>query len=424
MTVVELAKNRIWQRARTAERGREASGTGTRSYYLTVTVTGILLGFGLVMILSASSVSSFTRYGSSFLFFKRQLVWAVLGVGAMFITSRIDYRRWRSLGWIMLLVAFGGLVLVLHPAFGTRVGGASRWLGFGSIRLQPSELAKLALLLVAADVCVRKQGRMTTLRELVLPLGILSAFVAALIMLQPDLGTTLIIAMIVCVVIFVGGVPLPLLGTVGVLGGIGAIGLAFAEGYRRARLFSFLNPFRDPLNAGYQSVQSLIALGSGGLFGVGLGASRQKWLYVPNAHTDFIFAILGEEIGLFGTLIVIGLFVAFAYLGVRIARRAPDPFGRLVATGVTAWVVGQGIVNMGAVTGLLPITGVPLPLVSFGGSALVISLAAIGIMANIARQEQWPPPGATKTKGKDREPRSKRPIRVATAPAQGSRAKR
>jgi cell division protein FtsW len=415
VTVVELAKNRIWQRARTAERSREAAGTGTRSYYLTVTVTGILLGFGLVMILSASSVSSFTRYGSSFLFFKRQLVWAVLGVGAMFIASRIDYRRWRSMGWIMLLVAFGGLVLVLHPAFGTRVGGASRWLGFGSIRVQPSELAKLALLLVAADVCVRKQGKMTTLRELVLPLGILSALVAALIMLQPDLGTTLIIAMIVCVVIFVGGVPLPLLGTVGVMGGIGAIGLAFAEGYRRARLFSFLNPFRDPLNAGYQSVQSLIALGSGGLFGVGLGASRQKWLYVPNAHTDFIFAILGEEIGLFGTLIVIGLFVAFAYLGIRIARRAPDPFGRLVATGVTAWVVGQGIVNMGAVTGLLPITGVPLPLVSFGGSALVISLAGIGIMANIARQEQWPPPGAAKNKGKDGESRSKRPIRVATA---------
>lgn len=420
MTVVELAKNRIWQRAPAGERSRPATGAGTRSYHLTITVTGILLGFGLVMILSASSVSSFTRYGSSFLFFKRQLVWAALGVGAMFIASRIDYRRWRSMGWILLLVAFGGLVLVLHPAFGTRVGGASRWLGFGSIRVQPSELAKLALLLVAADVCVRKQGKLITLRELVLPLGILSALIAALIMLQPDLGTTLIIAMILCVVIFVGGVPLPLLGTVAVMGGIGAIGLAFAEGYRRARLFSFLNPFRDPLNAGYQSVQSLIALGSGGLFGVGLGASRQKWLYVPNAHTDFIFAILGEEIGLFGTLIVIGLFVAFAYLGIRIARRAPDPFGRLVATGVTAWVVGQGIVNMGAVTGLLPITGVPLPLVSFGGSALVISLAGIGIMANIARQEQWPPPGSARSK--ERERSSKRPIRVATAPR--SRAKR
>jgi cell division protein FtsW len=207
-------------------------------------------------------------------------------------------------------------------------------------------------------------------------------------------------------------VPLPLLGTIGLLGGIGALGLALTEGYRRARLFSFLNPFRDPLNAGYQSVQSLIALGSGGISGVGLGASRQKWLYVPNAHTDFIFAILGEEMGLIGTLAVIALFVGFAYTGVRVARRAPDAFGRLVAIGITVWIVGQGIVNMGAVTGLLPITGVPLPLVSFGGSALVLSLVAIGVLANIARQEQWPPPGAQKNKG--RTASSKRPLRVAT----------
>jgi cell division protein FtsW len=365
------------------------------------------------MILSASSVSSYTRYGSSFLFFERQLVWAALGVTGMFVASRIDYRRWRSGGWILMVLTLGGLVLVLHPSFGTRVGGSSRWLGFGSIRVQPSELAKLALLLVAADVCVRKQGKMTTLREVVLPLGVIAALVTGLIMLQPDLGTMLIIAMIVFVVIFVGGVPLPLLGTIGLMGGVGAIGLALTEGYRRARLFNFLNPFADPLKAGYQSVQSLIALGSGGISGVGLGASRQKWLYVPNAHTDFIFSILGEELGLIGTLAVIALFVGLAYAGVRVARRAPDPFGRLVAIGITVWIVGQGIVNMGAVTGLLPITGVPLPLVSFGGSALVISLTAIGILANIARQEQWPPPGVKKQP--KRAPSAKRPLRVATA---------
>jgi cell division protein FtsW len=412
VTVVELAKTRIWQRARAADKARKRSGTGTRSYFLVISVTGILLGFGLVMILSASSVSSYTRYGSSFLFFKRQLVWAVLGVTGMFAASRIDYRRWRSAGWILLLVTIGALVLVLHPAFGTRAGGSARWIGFGAIRVQPSEVAKLALLLVAADICVRKQGKMTTLREVALPLGVIAFLVAALIMLQPDLGTMLIIAMITFVVIFVGGVPLPLLGSIGLLCGVGAVGLAFAEGYRRARLFSFLNPFKDPLNAGYQSVQSLIALGSGGFFGVGLGASRQKWLYVPNAHTDFIFAILGEELGLLGTLAVIALFVGFAYAGIRIARRAPDPFGRLVASGITVWIVGQGIVNMGAVTGILPITGIPLPLVSFGGSALVISLVAIGILANIARQEQWPPPGAKKEKAKPSGRR--RPLRVAT----------
>jgi cell division protein FtsW len=394
VTVVELAKNRIWKRARAAERA--APGTGTRSYYLVMAVTGILLGFGLVMILSASSVSSYTLYGSSFLFFRRQVAWAAIGVVGMLVASRVDYRRWRPLGWVMLGVSFVCLLLVLHPAFGTRVGGSARWIGFGSFRVQPSELAKLALLLVAADVCVRKQGRLTTLKEVMLPLGVLATLAAGLILMQPDLGTTLIVVIIVFVVVFVGGTPIPLLGVMGALGGLGAAGIALTAGYRRARLFSFLNPFKDPLNSGYQAVQSLIALGSGGFFGVGLGASRQKWSYVPNAHTDFIFAIIGEELGLIGTMLVIGLFVAFAYTGVRIAKRAPDPFGRLVAIGVTVWIVGQGVVNMGAVTGLLPITGVPLPLVSFGGSALVFSLVAIGILANIARQEQLPAPARAK----------------------------
>jgi cell division protein FtsW len=417
VTVVELAKTRIWQRARAT--GKKAgAGTGTRTYYLMTSITAILLGFGLVMILSASSVSSYTQYGSSFMFFQRQVMWAVIGVAAMFVASRIDYHRWRGLGWIVLLATIGGLVLVLHPSFGTRVGGSSRWLGFGSLRVQPSEIAKLALLLVAADVVVRKNGRMTTLREVILPLGVLVAIVAGLIMLQPDLGTTLIVAAIVFVVIFVGGLPLPLIAGLGVVGLLGAGGMALAEGYRRARIFAFLNPFADPLNSGYQAVQSLIALGSGGFFGVGLGASRQKWLYVPNAHTDFIFAILGEELGLIGTMMVIGLFVGFAYLGVRTARRAPDAFGRLVAIGVTTWIVGQAIVNMGAVTGLLPITGVPLPLVSFGGSALVVSLIGIGILANIARQEQWPPPGTAKANAQ----KPRRALRVATQRADRARA--
>jgi len=413
VTVVELAKSRIWQRARAAESAKKRTGKGTRSYHLVISIAGILLGFGLVMILSASSVSSYTEYGSSFLFFERQLVWAALGVVTMVFLSRFDYHRWRSAGWVLLALTIGGLVLVLHPAFGTRVGGSARWIGFGAIRVQPSEIAKLALLLVAADICVRKQGKMTTLREIALPLGVIAFIVAALIMLQPDLGTMLIIAMIMFVVIFVAGVPMPLLASVGVMCSVGALGLALTEGYRRARLFSFLNPFRDPLNSGYQSVQSLIALGSGGFFGVGLGASRQKWLYVPNAHTDFIFSILGEELGLIGTLAVIALFVGFAYAGIRVARRAPDPFGRLVASGITVWIVGQAVVNMGAVTGLLPITGVPLPLVSFGGSSLVISLAGIGILANIARQEQWPPPGSKKEKA-PAGPR-RRPLRVAVA---------
>ena len=416
MTVVELAKTRIWQRARST--AKAGSGAGTRTYYLMTSITLVLLGFGLVMILSASSVSSYTQYGSSFLFFQRQVVWAVVGVAGMLVASRIDYHRWRGLGWLVLLATIAGLILVLHPAFGVRVGGSSRWLGVGSMRVQPSEIAKLALLLVAADVAVRKNGRMTTLREVVLPLGVLVALVSGLILLQPDLGTALIAVAIVFVVVFVAGVPLPLIGGLGLLGGVSALAMALTKPYRRARIFAFLNPFADPLNSGYHGLQSLIALGSGGFFGVGLGASRQKWLYVPNAHTDFIFAILGEELGLVGTMIVIGLFVGFAYLGVRTARRAPDAFGRLVAIGVTTWIVGQAIVNMGAVTGLLPITGVPLPLVSFGGSALLVSLIAIGILANIARQEQWPPPGTAKAK----QQKPRRALRVATQRSDRSRA--
>jgi len=397
VTVLELARTRIWQRARSTERA--GAGTSTRTYYLLVSISLILLGFGLVMILSASSVSSYTQYGSSFLFFQRQVTWAVFGVAAMFIVSRIDYRRWRSMGWIMLLLTIGGLILVLHPTLGTRAGGSSRWLGFGPIRIQPSEIAKLSLLLVAADVAVRKQGRLTSFRELLLPLGAITVLVAGLILLQPDLGTAVIAVGLVVVVLFVGGTRIPLLAGLGLTGVIGAAGLAMTKPYMRARIFSFLNPFADPLVAGYQSVQSMIALGSGGFFGVGLGASRQKWLYVPNAHTDFIFAILGEELGLVGEVVVLALFAALIFAGIRIALRAPDTFGRLLAAGITGWLAIQALTNLGGATGVLPITGVPLPFISFGGSSLVVSLGAIGVLRSIGRSGIAPARSARRRHG-------------------------
>jgi cell division protein FtsW len=209
---------------------------------------------------------------------------------------------------------------------------------------------------------------------------------ALLVMLQPDLGTTLLLGAIGLGMLFIAGAPLRYITPLGVLGVGLAVASSLTADYRRARVFAFLDPWADPLNTGYQTIQSLIALGSGGWFGVGLGASRQKWSYIPNAHTDFIFAILGEEMGLFGTLVVIGMFAFLAYLGFRAARRAPDRFGMLVASGITIWITAQAMVNIGAVTSLLPITGVPLPLVSFGGSSLVILLAACGILTNIARQ--------------------------------------
>ncbi|MCA1834694.1 MAG: putative lipid II flippase FtsW [Actinomycetota bacterium] len=389
MTVVSLgSRARRNDRRRTTSKRKWIAGESTTNYYLIVIATGLLLLIGLVMILSASSVAAYTQYGSSFLFFKRQALWVALGVTGMVGLSRFDYHRLRPAGWALSVIGLLSLMAVLHPAIGTRVSGSSRWIGAGPIRFQPSELMKLALLIFGADAVARRQGKLHTLKSIMVPVGAVAGVAAALVMMQPDLGTTIVLATIVFSILYVGGTSLPLIGAIGFTGLLGATGLSLTEGYRRARLLSFLHPFSDPMNSGYQAVQSMIALGSGGTFGVGLGQSRQKWLYVPNAHTDFIFSILGEELGLIGTIGIVGLFVLIAFAGVRAAKRAPDPFGRLLATGATVWIVGQAFINMGAVTGLLPITGVPLPLVSFGGSALVFTLIAVGILANVARQEK------------------------------------
>jgi cell division protein FtsW len=218
----------------------------------------------------------------------------------------------------------------------------------------------------------------------------LTVLLAGLVMLEPDLGTTMLLCAIAFGVLFVAGTPLILLGGIGSLGLAAGLSLIMSADYRRVRLLSFMDPAADPQNRGYQFIQGRLALGSGGLLGVGLGASRQKWSYVPNAHTDFIFAIIGEELGLLGTLSIVLLFIAFAYGGVRVAQRAPDPFGRYLAGGITVWIVVQALVNIGAVVGVLPITGVPLPLVSFGGSSMLVLLAAAGMLLNVARQEVWP----------------------------------
>lgn len=395
MTVVQLARARIGRRVRARARARADAGIPAfnASAWIVCIFAGILLVFGLVMILSSSSVAAAEQHGTPFFYVKRQILWAAIGIAIAVWLARRDYRTLRNPSWILLAAAVAGLVAVLVPGVGIRVSGSSRWLGAGWLRIQPSEFAKLALLLVAADVVARKQHRLASFGEIMKPLGVIALLVALLIMRQPDLGTTLIVSLIVFAILFVGSVPLRLMAGLGVTGLGGAAALALSAGYRKERIVAFFDPFADKWGSGYQAVQSLIAVGSGGLFGVGLGQGRQKWLYVPNAHTDFIFAIIGEELGLIGTVPIVALFGCLAYAGVRIARRAPDAFGRLVAAGVTAWIVGQAIVNMGAVTGVLPITGVPLPLVSFGGSALVFTLAAIGILVSIARHEQWPPAG-------------------------------
>ena len=347
--------------------------------------TGVLVLLGLVMVLSASSVEAFATSGSSFVYFQKQVMWVTLGVIAYVVGTRIHYRRLRRFSKVLYYFSLVLLLVVLVPGLGTSANGSARWIALGPLTFQPSELAKLALILFLADAFTsKKEAYLRDLRETLVPVLPAIGALAVLVMLQPDLGTTMLLSMIGMGVLFVAGAPIAYITTMFVTGTGLAILAALAAPYRRARVLAFLDPWKDPLVTGYHTIQSLIALGSGGLFGVGLGASRQKWLYVPNAHTDFIFAIIGEELGLIGTVTVVCIFGFLCYLGVRIAQRAADRFGMLVAAGITIWMAVQAVVNMGAVTGSLPITGVPLPLVSFGGSSLVVSLLAMGILTNIA----------------------------------------
>src|SRR5918992_2795018 len=375
---------------------RAALKPGHPSVLLSVVVAALIL-LGLVMILSASSVSSFATYGSSFLFFKRQLLWAAIGLVVFVFFVRMDYRRLRGWGYLSYAVAVGLLLAVLIPGAGTSVGGSARWLSAGPLSFQPSEIAKLALVLFAADVFSRKkEERFDSLAHTAIPLLPALAVVAVLVMLQPDLGTTLMLGSIGLGLLFVAGAPFRYMAPILSASIALTAAAAFSEPYRRARVLAFLNPWADPYNTGYQTIQSLVAMGSGGWFGVGLGASRQKWLYVPNAHTDFIYAILGEELGLLGTLLVLGMFAFLGYMGIRVARKAPDRFGMLLASGIVVWVTLQALLNIGTVTAALPITGVPLPLVSFGGTSLLILLAAMGILVNIAHQGESPRPALSK----------------------------
>jgi cell division protein FtsW len=363
----------------------ERERASTRTVLLLMVPTALLLGIGLVMVFSASSVAAYARYGSSFLFFQRQAVYAGVGILALLLLSRMPYGIWSKLAVPFLAVTGILLLLVLHPAAGTSAGGSSRWIAVGPITIQPSEIVKLALVAFAATVLTRKAALLDDVGHLLLPLLPVTATVCWLVMRQPDLGTTVILAGTIFSLLFIAGVRLRYLGVAGIAGAVIGWILIMSAAYRRARFLSFLSPWKDPQNAGYHLIQSYIALGSGGLFGVGLGASRQKWMYVPNAHTDFIFSILGEELGLLAAVCVLGLFAALLYGGIRVAARAPDAFGRLLASGIVSWLGLQTIVNLGAVTGLLPITGVPLPLLSYGGSSLVVTLGAIGVLVNIAR---------------------------------------
>jgi cell division protein FtsW len=340
---------------------------------------------GLVMILSASSVTALEYEGSSYYYFERQLLWLFVGSIVFLISLRIDYRVWRRFAVPLVAVCAVLLVVVLLPGIGQNVNGSSRWIGVGTFGIQPSEFAKLAMLVFAADLLARRQSWITDTRVTLRPVMVAFGVFALLIMLQPNLGTTIVLAAITFTVLFVAGTPLASLAGWGFVGCCFAGIASMGESYRRARILAFLHPWNDPLNTGYQTIQSQVSVASGGWLGVGLGASKAKWGFLPYAHTDFIFAIISEELGLVGAMAVVGLFVALGFLGIRIGMRTSDPFGRMLAIGITTWLCVQAFVNIGAVIGVLPITGVPLPFISFGGSSLLATMAGAGILLNVAR---------------------------------------
>jgi cell division protein FtsW len=377
------------------------------SYYLVIGTSVLLLALGLIMVLSASSISSYTTSGSSFTIAERQGIWMAIGLPALWIASRMPVRVYRMLGYPLLIASFALLLLVLVPGVGTNVSGATRWIDLpGGLQIQPAEPAKLALVLWGADLLARKEKLLGETKHLLVPLLPIAFAMGILVMLQPDMGTTIVLMTVMLALLFTAGAPFGVFAKLGVFLGASLGGLAVTEPYRLQRLTGFRHPCAEQhaLSIGYQACQGLYALSSGGWFGLGLGGSREKFGYLPNQYTDYIFAIIGEELGLLGTLLVLGLFALLGFAGIRIAQRCTDPFSQLAAAGATAWLLGQALVNMGAVVGLLPITGIPLPLVSFGGSALVPTMFAIGMLISFARRE----PGTSKALAARKASRTRR----------------
>lgn len=351
-----------------------------------IALTFILLCFGVVMVHSASSVLSDHTFHDSFYFLKRQILWASVGIIAMMSLANYDYHNWRRFAPKLAVIAFILLVVVLLPGVGRNVNGSRAWLGIGSFGVQPSEFAKMVMVLFLAHLLADSGDRMQSFFKGFLPPLFLSLVCVGLIMLEPDLGQSVVIMGATIVLLFVAGARVRHIGALGGVGLLGFAGLVAAAPYRIDRITSFLNPWKDPLGTGYQIIQSLFAIGSGGLLGLGLGHSRQKYLYLPEPQTDFIYSILSEELGLLGAVTVLLLFAALIWRGIRTAIYAPDEFGALLAAGITGMIGVQVLINVGVVTGSIPATGVTLPFLSYGGSSLTLMLASVGILLNISKQ--------------------------------------
>ena len=356
------------------------------SLHLVLAVFGLLTLFGLVMVLSASNVESYTRAGSSYAVFVQQVTYCGVGLVLFWIGLRTPVRLLRGTSGLFLVVCVLLLVMVLSPA-GAEINGAQKWLRLGTLSLQPSEPVKLALALWGAHVLITKRALLHQWRHLLVPVVPVAVMIFALVMLQPDLGTTITLAIVLLALLWFGGAPGELFGAIVIAAVAGAIVMASTAGYRSARIVSFLHPGADPQGAAYQARQAMFSLADGGWWGVGLGQGRAKWDYLPNAHNDFIFAIIGEELGFLGALVVLLLFGTLAYVGIRIAVRNTDPWIKLVSATVTTWLVGQAAINIGYVVGLLPVTGIPLPLISSGGTSIALTMLVFGLLANFARHE-------------------------------------
>ena len=374
-------------RERTIPIRRRALDHPLSGYLMILGSTLLLLVLGLVMVLSASSVLSLRTTGSAYTLAERQALFAAIGLPLMFLASRLPVAFFRKLAWPLLAFALVLLVAVLVPGIGVNARGHQNWIPiFGPFRLQPSEFAKLALVIFMADLLARKQSLTNQWKHLLIPLVPIALAVVALILAEGDLGTTLVVLPIILVVLFVAGAPARLFGVAGI-GVVAMVGLmAYEKPYRMRRLTAFLHPSQDPTGASYQVLHGWYSLATGSWFGVGLGASREKWGALPEAHTDFIFAVVGEELGLVGTFLVLFLLATLGFAGIRLALRSTDTFVRLAATGTIAWILFQAFINIGAVLRLLPSTGVPLPLVSYGGSSLIPTMVALGMLMSFARQ--------------------------------------
>jgi len=346
-----------------------------------------LLVIGITMIFSASSIRGEKLFNDSYYFLKKQLMFAVIGLIAMLVSANVDYHIFKKYAKVILLFSIVLLVLVLIPGIGRKVGGSRRWLGIGSLGGQPSEVAKLALVIYIAQFYTRKNNLIKNFKKGIMPILIVSGIMFFLILVEPDLGTAGFLLTLVFIMLFANGAKIWHLIGILVVSIPGIFWAIFREPYRKERFLAFLDPWSDPLDSGYHIIQSLLALGSGGIFGVGLGNSHQKFLYLPEPGTDFIFAIIGEELGFLATLLILLLYLVIAWKGLKISYNTTDRFGSILAMGITVMIVLQAMLNIAVVTASVPITGITLPFISYGGSSLVLFLFSVGILLNISKNQ-------------------------------------